>query len=222
MKLFDEPRASEEIKLPKKRVTRKKKTEDAVEKPKVKYTLLREGSKSHVNAFINLYKEDKHKARVKYFNGNNTAFSFSRLVLFEYPNGDFEIANLTTKFGISITSKMYSTQTKNSSIIYKAKKFWYRYGDGKLIKPLTMREFKDFISSNENIHFGWFNEENEEKSEYLEKLFEKFARSKTYEYMSGRFHWLKTLAEFDGNYAITFNTVLRNKIFSLNGLYRHV
>jgi hypothetical protein len=222
MKLFDEPRVDKEIKVPKK-VTRKKKVvDDTVDKPKIKYTLLREGSKSHVNAFIELYKQDKLKARVKYFNGNNTAFSFSRLVLFEHENGDFEIANLTTKFGISITSKMYSTQSKNSAIIYKAKKFWYRYGNGKNIKPLTMREFQDFISSNENIHFGWFNEENEEKSEYLKNKFEKFGRSKVYEYMSGRFHWLKTLVEFDANYAITFTTVLSKKLFGLKSLYRHV
>jgi len=225
MKLFDEPRLIKEISVPKKKVVRKKKVEEGVEKPKIKYTLLREGSKGHVEAFIKLYKEDKFKARVKYFNGGND-FSFSRLVLFEHENGDFEICNLTTRFGISVTSKMYSTQTKNSSILYKNKKFWFRYGNSKsasLIKPLTMREFKEFISNNEKIHFGWYNEDDHEnRAEYLEEEFKKYETSQVYKYMLNRFHWIKTLVEFDANYAVTFTTVLSKKLFGLKSLYRHV
>jgi hypothetical protein len=214
MKLLDEPRIQKEITQPKKKYKRVKK-ERVEGEPKVKAIILKEGAKSKINAFIELYKEDRFKARVKFFNGNSGAYSFSRLVLFEYDKDEFEIANFTIKFGISVTSKMYSSQKKGESLIYRKKKFWYRNSSG-TIKPMDFSNFTDFIYSNENIRQVFdFDFDSKERAERLKE-------SKVYQYFSERFHWIQTLEEFKHSYSVTFNTVVSKKLFGLKDLNRYI
>lgn len=210
MKLLENPRVIKDITLPKKFVKTRKKKGDVEEKPLIKYTLLREGNKDNVNKFIELYKQDKFKARVKYFNGNNT-YTFSRLVLFEKNNGDFEICNFTTKFGISITSKMYSTQSKEEAIIYKDKKFWHK--TKKRIMPLTVSALIRFIRSNENID-GYT------RAEFSISTFKN--RSKIFDLFDERFHWFKTVLEFPKKNILTLTSIVQHKLFGLKDLYRYV
>lgn len=215
MKLLEEPRIQKEITQPKKKYRRVKK-EKVEGEPKVKATILKEGTLDGINAFIKLYKKDPYKARVKFFNGNRSAYQFSRLVLFEYDKGDFEIVNFTNSFGISVTNRMYSSQKKESSLIYRNKKFWYRKNTGK-IKPMTFSDFQAFISSNENIGLRWnlFNTENEIILDTLRK-------SKIFQYFESRFHWIKTIAEYKHNFLVTFNTIANKKLYGIKDLNRHI
>lgn len=208
MKLFDTIRIEEKIDGPKKRY-RKPKVSDE-DKPKVKYTLLREGNKRKVDEFIALYKSDPYKARVKFFNGQRNAYSFSRLVMFEYENGDFQICNFTVTFGISVTNRMYSTQRKTSSLIYSKKKFWYK--NGNLVKPLTYGSLCEFVSNNE---MGVTLYDMKKRNEKLEK-------SLIYNIFSSRFHWIRVLSEYEYSSYFTFNTVVSKKLFGIKDLNREL
>ena len=208
MKLFDTIRIEEKIDGPKKRY-RKPKVADE-DKPKVKYTLLREGEKKRVDEFIALYKSDPYKARVKFFNGQRDVYSFSRLVMFEYENGDFQICNFTIRFGISVTNRMYSTQKKISSLIYSKKKFWIKIGNS--VKPLTYVSLVDFISNNES-HVSFYSPI--KKNEVIKK-------SLIYNVFSSRFHWIRVLDEYEYSSYFTFNTVVSKKLFGIKDLNREL
>jgi hypothetical protein len=208
MKLFDTIRIEEKIDGPKKRY-RKPKVSDE-DKPKVKYTLLREGDKSGVDEFIALYKNDPYKARVKFFNGKRNAYCFSRLVMFEYENGDFQICNFTVSFGISVTNRMYSTQRKISSLIYSKKKFWIK--NGSVIKPLTYGSLCEFVSNNE-ISLTLYD---------IKKRNEKLEKSLIYNIFSSRFHWIRVLSEYEYSNYLTFNTVVSKKLFGIKDLNREL
>ena len=211
MKLFEEIRIDEKLAEPKKKYKRVKKDDD-VDKPKVKYTLLREGNKDKVGEFIELYKEDPYKARVKFFNGNKNAYTFSRLVLFEYENGDFQICNFLIRFGISVTNRMYSTQKKVSSISYRNKKFWYK-GIGGNVMPLGYNNFSEFVSSNEINILNFYDPKKQE---------EVLANSKIVQYFLERFHWFRVVLEYEHKYNITFNTIVSKKLFGIKDLNRHL
>lgn len=210
MKLLNEVRIDNKLVEPKKRYKRVKR--DDVDKPKVKYTLLREGNKDEVNEFIELYKEDAYKARVKFFNGKKDKYTFSRLVLFEYENGDFQICNFLIRFGISVTNRMYSTQKKVSSISYRNKKFWYK-GIGGNVMPLGYNNLSEFISSND-INVVNFYDPNKQK--------EALAKSKIIQYFLERFHWFRVILEYKHNYSISFNTIVSKKLFGIKDLNRYL
>jgi hypothetical protein len=199
-KLLTEPRIIKKIDDVK--TKKRKKAEYTSERVCIKHTILYESDKDSVNELIRVYKEDPFKARVKFFNSGTHSCSFDRLVLFEFDNGDFQICSFTNRFGISITNKMYSTQKKNLSIIYKNNKLWFT--DGK-VRPLCHNNLVSFISSQENIFGG------------IDKI---KAESVIYKFFMGRFHWFRTVSENYVTYSISFNKVITDKLFSLNDMVK--
>jgi hypothetical protein len=91
------------------------------------YTLFSETRSEKMDWLLDVYKQDRYKARVLYHNSGNSYFIW-RSVCFERTDGSFEICNFTRKFGISKTNVIYSREKKTSSLIYKNKKFYYRHG----------------------------------------------------------------------------------------------
>ena len=91
------------------------------------YTLFSETRSEKMDWLLDVYKQDRYKARVLYHNSGNSYFIW-RSVCFERTDGSFEICNFTRKFGISKTNVIYSREKKTSSLIYKNKKFYYRQG----------------------------------------------------------------------------------------------
>jgi hypothetical protein len=91
------------------------------------YTLFSETRSEKMDWLLDVYKQDRYKARVLYHNTGGSYFIF-RSVCFERTDGSFEICNFTRKFGISKTNIIYSREKKTSSLIYKNKKFYYRQG----------------------------------------------------------------------------------------------
>jgi hypothetical protein len=91
------------------------------------YTLFSETRSEKMDWLLDVYKQDRYKARVLYYNTGASYFIW-RSVCFERTDGSFEICNFTRKFGISKTNIIYSREKKTSSLIYKNKKFYYRHG----------------------------------------------------------------------------------------------
>jgi hypothetical protein len=110
----------------------------------VKFEVLDEFNSFKVNQLVDLYNEDKHKARVKYFN-TPSEFYKNRLVYFEFECGNFEYAFFRVKCGISVTNKMYFRETKTSSIGYKNGKFYYN--NINVYRNLTYTFLKQFSNN---------------------------------------------------------------------------
>lgn len=199
-KLLTEPRIIKKINdiKPKKRV---KKTHE--KGAGVKYTVFREWETNEVKELIRVYKEDPFKARVKFFNKGRGYFGFARIVLFEFDNGDFEICKFHNTFGISVTNKMYSSQRKDASIIYRKKKFWIKQNNS--IQPLTFGNLTGFINNQENIYVYGENGD-------------KFKNSMIYNYFYNRFHWFKTVHESIVSRGLTFNKITNEKLYKLKDM----
>ena len=207
-KLLDGPRIPTEIKAPTKK--RRVKVKTVPEDVQVKFTVLKEGSSSQVNQLFELYKQDRYKARVKYLNSPQ-GYSYRRLVIFEFGEKDFEITEFENTFGISITNRIYSSQRKLNSIIFKKGKF-YRINNTNRkrgVIPMTYYGLLSFIRESES-GYGY-----EEESAIL-------AKSKAYEFLVNRFPWVKTLAETEAAKALAFNTVVSKGLTGQKELLRHV
>lgn len=197
MKLLDEPRVPSKLSLPKN--SRNAKGEDPRGKPK--FTILCEDAAKKVKMmrFVELYKEDKLAARVKYFNRSNNyrtyneerySYDFTRVVAFEWDNGDFSVNHIINRVGISTSGKMYSTSKTIEAYIFKDGKYWFRSGNG--VKPLNYANTTSFGYTSPKIE----------------------------EFLKQKIQFFETISEFPWNSQITFNTIVREKLFGLNDLYR--
>lgn len=197
-KLLTEPRVPNEITTPKNKVRKKKVSEE--DRPEVKYTLLYEGKKDAVNELFRIYKENPFNARVKFFNDKNR-ISFTRQVIFERGN-DFEICEFRNSFGISISNRMYSSQKKIQSIIYKSGKFYYKSNEGKTKKfvPLTYYHIQYF--GNGNV-FGC-------------------GTTTLADFFKQRFFWFEAIQEFENAHHLNFNVIKSKKLFGNKVLCQHL
>ena len=98
------------------------------------YTELYSHQTPVVETLFRIYAKDKFKARVYYMNEDSHIFKSTRLVVFDEPNGDFDIVQFVRKYGISKTDKMYNRETREFSIMKRGNKFYYK--SGKYFKPL--------------------------------------------------------------------------------------
>lgn len=172
-----------------------------IETPKIKpeWTLLHEGSRENLDRLLDVYSIDKKKAKVLYCQ-RKADFFVTRVVLFEWPNGDFKMSNMTKRYGISKSNIIYHRETYNSSIIYSKKKFYKK--DGKYnINQLTFNGLRQFL--------GTFN------------IYCKELESSAYQYMVGRLGWLRNVAENPNSHNITLNTIISKKLYSANTLLRY-
>ena len=92
-----------------------------------KYTLFSETRSEKMDWLLEVYKQDRYKARVLYYNSSNNYFIW-RSVCFERTDGSFEICSFARKFGISKANVIYSREKKTASLIYKNKKFYFKFG----------------------------------------------------------------------------------------------
>ena len=211
-KLIEGPRIPTEL-VPKTK-KRLKRTKQAKEDVEVKYTLIREAPSQYVNELFELYKQDKYKARVKYFNSSKHNYKSKRTCIFELSNNDFEVCTFENTFGISVTNRMYSSQKKIDSVMFKNGKFYRYRNDGNVrrrngVMPLTHWALIAFIRDCEGIGHD---------SDWQAK----FLVSKTYELFTTKFPWVKTLHETEAAYGLAYNTILSKKLTGQKDLLRHV
>ena len=193
-KLLTEPRVPKEITTPKNPTRKKKVLEE--DRSEVKYTLLHESDKKDVDELFRVYKESPFNARVKFFN-DKKQICFTRKVIFERGN-DFEICDFRVSFGISITNRIYSSQKKIQSIIYKSGKFYYKVNEGRNKKFIP-------LMYNHLMHFSG--------SGVLEKL---------RIFLSERFFWFEAIHEYSSSHHLNLNVVKAKKLFGNKALSQYI
>lgn len=111
------------------------------EKTEVKqYILFNESKSSDLTLLLEIYAINPYKARVLYVHNSYKSYIMNRRICFERLDGSFEICNFVRKFGMSKTNRIYSRETKESSLIYKAGKFYFK--QGKLLKHASYETIK--------------------------------------------------------------------------------
>lgn len=209
-KLLTEPRLPKDIVAPKRFRKKTKKAIEGSDEPKITHKILKQEPNGKVQQLFDLYKEDKFKARVKYFNDPH-GYAFTRLVYFQKGDKDFVINDFTTTFGISVTGKIYSSQKKTRAITYKNGRFYYLESQGKKngIRPLTFASLLKFIQFSEG-YYG-------DSSHANLKL-----NSQVYQLLYEKFPFLRMLSETEAAKGIALNTVVTKKLFSQKDLLRHI
>lgn len=137
-----------------------------------------------------IYAENPYHARVYYMNDARN-FEGERVMLFEKKDKDFAIVSFVRKHGMSVTNRIYSRERRNWSIYYSKGKLWYKSEVG--VRNLT------------RAHFGQMVKE---------------VSDPVKEYLFSRFPWMEFLFSASFAYDVTFNKVLKNKLFGLKKLAR--
>ena len=165
----------------------------------VEYKLFAERKCPFLNQLLEIYKTDKVKAKVLFDNKKNSySYTSTRDVLFEYPNGDFKLARLTRKFGMSKTFKIYHRESTEWALIYKNKRLYY--ARGAMIRQTSFNTLKSVMPSN---------------------LTEMLTDPK-YIYLSTRFGWLRNVAEDERVHSLSFGVILTNKLFNVKKMLAHM
>src|ERR1035437_4076926 len=89
-------------------------------KVKPSWRVFEESSSVEVDRLYRIYAQNHQKAKVIYTQ-NKKGFTQTRLLLFEWTNGDFKIIEVTKTYGISKNAVLYHREKTNWSIIYKKK-----------------------------------------------------------------------------------------------------
>ena len=167
----------------------------------VEYELFCECKSDTLDKFLDVYKKDPKKARVLFLNSGKGSYYSSRLVLFKRGD-DFEISTIKKNFGISTSNRVYSSDKKIKSIIYKSGKFWFvnnSNAERKFIVQLTygcMRVFfQDWPAMKDNL---------------------------AYKFLLSQFSWIRFISENDILYGKSFNTFTKHSLYNLNDALRHV
>lgn len=160
------------------------------------HTVLFEDSNTKLLELIEIYKVDKKKARIKFYNSGLP--QTERVILFEYPNGDFSISKFIRKYGFSKTGIIYNSQKLIWSLIYKNKKLYWK--EHNQIRNLTYDQILMFQGSN---LANWYGNE-------------------IFDYMFKRFTWLRNISDDPLIFKkITLNYLINHKLFTKNDLLRY-
>lgn len=168
----------------------------------VKYTLFAESKSSKLDKLLEVYDKDPKKARVLFLNtGEFNNFCSNRLVMFERGD-DFEITTFKRTYGISITNRLYNSEKKLRSIIYKSGKFWFiNHANPKIFVNLTYNCLKIFFQD-------W--------------RVELRGENKVHDYLLKKFSWIRFISENIVLKSISFNTFTKYKLYNLNDALRHI
>jgi hypothetical protein len=131
--------------------------ETGVSEAGVKYTVLSETISNNLTKLLEIYAIDKRKAKIIYEHKKGAGpFVINRVVVFDYPNGDFRVVKFVRKFGISKTNIIYNRESEEIVIGFKNKKFY------KVINKRVMTISVHGIIYVENVireyfieRFGW-------------------------------------------------------------------
>jgi len=170
----------------------------------VEYKLLGSIESARVNKLLSVYGKNPYLARVLYFNDRSEYFT-KRLVLFTQENGDFELVYYKRSYGISVTNKRYSHEKKVSSIIYKGKKFYAIITNGDRTK-LVQLTFGSLLNFKSEFNYGGIKDVTETFFSDLKK----------------RFTWLRFVEENRALHNLSFNSIIKYKLYNLNDALRHI
>jgi hypothetical protein len=170
-----------------------------MEKEKKEWTLIYESKPPDVDKLYKAYAVDKKKARILFFNNRNN-YSTTRVVFFKEKNGNFEIVHFVESLGISVTNKMYRRTKKIESVMHKGGKFYY-ITRTKKVTQLTYSGLRAFV--------GQFSSWSDIEDHAIIKGFIK------------KFSWIRFISEEPLLYGMSFNSIVRYKLYSLNDALKH-
>ena len=143
-----------------------------------------------VETLFDIYKEDRYSARVVYMNDTSDYYNY-RLVKFTKDNGHFSIVLFRRKYGISITNKIYSRESRVFAIHYNGK---FHLSMKSQIRPLTLYNLGTYIPYIES---------------HSTSIYDIILN-----YLETRFTWLRYIRETNLLGNVAFNTIIKNKLYS--------
>lgn len=158
------------------------------------HKLLGEWKNSKIDKLKSIYEKDRYKARIIYMNDTENYTHF-RLMLFKKKNGDFSIVRFRRTYGISKTNKMYSHEKRLHTITYKGKKFWMTFNERgkKYVTHLSLEKL--------------YSLDNETSKAIIKCL-------------ADRFSWINHMIDEYVLVSTSFNTIVKEKLFSLKKCLR--
>ena len=159
-------------------------------------TVLNEVKNPSVNKLKQIYEKDKRKAKIIFDNNKgNQNYSEKRMCLFEYPNGDFRIASLTRKYGMSINAIIYSRESNNWVISYKHKtKSFYFIDSSKRLNVLNLNILKSYCNHSDKV----------------------------FNYLVVKFGWLRNIVESKHGGSLSFSSIIKNKLYNDREILKHI
>lgn len=154
------------------------------------YECLYTYNSNKVNILKEIYADNPYNARV-YFLNEPYGYSNTRIMLFEKKNKDFSIVHYERCYGISKTNKIYNREKKVWTIYYSKGLLWFK--DSRGVRNLVKSHFEMF---------------NIEVSNILKSYFIK------------RLPWVEMVFNESIGDRITFNKIIKNKLYSLKKLTR--
>jgi hypothetical protein len=156
--------------------------------------LISEKLSPNIASLVDIYKQDKVKARVIYTERRNTLrYNNEYVYSFEYPNKDLRIVSFSEKIFFTKKNVMYKRKSSPYIIIYKhaAKSFYLKRG--KVFKVMMVGE-----------------------------LFQYLGETNLYIYLVGKFGFLRNLYEIDECRHLTLGTIIKKKLFNREKIIKHI
>jgi hypothetical protein len=140
---------------------------------------------------IEIYKQDRQKARIIFENGSKEDYAEDSTWVFEYNNKDFRVVSFTKNISFSKNNIMYRRDKTNHIFMYKheTKSFYLKING--VFKPLTVG------------------------------LLNAYANWKIKEYFIGKFGWLRNTFDVSSCYNLTLTTINKKKLFNKEKLIKH-
>jgi hypothetical protein len=166
------------------------------------HKILDEQNSPKVDAMFKYYKKDRYLARVLYMNDSSGHENW-KTILFTKKNGHFSIVVFRRKFGISVTNRMYSHEKRVMTINYNGKFYLINNSGtgGKTITQATLNNIERVLP-----FFG------SGKNSLTEIVLDKIQE---------RFSWLRFIREHHVLTNVAFNTIVKNKLYSLKKGLQH-
>jgi hypothetical protein len=152
----------------------------------------------NIEKLVKIYKKDKFSARVIFMNGDGSQdYRHETTYLFGDIEGDFQIVKYEKRFGISKSSKMYSSQKKSVTITcVKNKIYRITHGKHKQISNVTYNNILAKFT-------------HDEAAVVIDKLM-------------SRFGWIRFMREKNIMHDVSFNTIISKKLFSFKKALQYV
>jgi len=185
-----EIKISEMIKKVKKKVRVKK------EGP-CNWELMWETKNDNIDLLFDIYRKDKKKSKIIYLDKGKGSFSKLKCIKYEEVNGDFAFVIYRKIVGISKNNRIYTSENRTQSIVYKGNKFYFI--NGSTIRPFMYNYLASFL----NLSF----------------INETGGDTKIKDYLINRFSWVRFISENNKELGfVTFNRVISKKLYNYNDL----
>jgi len=157
--------------------------------------LLREHKSNNILDLVEIYKQDKVKARIIY-NERKDKLNFNNefLYSFEYDNKDFRIVSFLERIFFTKKNVMYRRKSSPFIIIYKHKNKSFYLKRGNTFNVMKVGELLQYCCMHGELD----------------------------RYLIGKFGWIRNLYDADDCRHLTLGTVMKHKLFNREKLIKHV